>query len=64
MDTPTILVIEDDLDDQEIIKMLIQGNQLPRCKIEFCKDGNHALRYLSTSDRKPELIISDVNMPE
>lgn len=58
-----IIVIEDDADDQqlldEIFKRLNYSNE-----IVFFTDGHEALKYLTKSDIKPFLILSDINMPK
>ena len=61
--TGPIIIIEDDLDDQEILaevfKVLGYKNE-----IIFFADGELALDYLITTDIKPFIIFSDINMPK
>jgi CheY-like chemotaxis protein len=58
-----IIIIEDDIDDQEILsqvfKELNYGNELV-----FFGDGQQALEYLTDTDTKPFLILSDINLPK
>jgi CheY-like chemotaxis protein len=58
-----IIVIEDDLDDQLLLKIIFEklnyGNE-----IIFFSDGNTALDYLDRTDQQPFLILSDINMPK
>lgn len=58
-----IIVIEDDADDQqlidEIFKRLAYINE-----IVYFSDGYEALEYLTKTDVKPFLILSDINMPK
>lgn len=61
--TGSIIVIEDDRDDQknleEIFKELNYENE-----ILFFGDGELALDYLTKSSVEPFLILSDINMPK
>lgn len=58
-----IIIIEDDTDDQETLMDIF--NELGyKNKIIYFTDGQEALEYLTTSDRKPFLILSDINMPK
>lgn len=58
-----IIVIEDDLDDQFILKDIF--NKLNyKNDIIFFNDGNVALDYLNQTDIQPFLILSDINMPK
>lgn len=58
-----IIVIEDDMDDQCLLKDIFHklgyGNE-----ITFFTDGNKALEYLNRTDVQPFLILSDINMPK
>ena len=58
-----IIIIEDDTDDQyflvEIFRKLNYQN-----KVLFFFDGEEALDYINTSDERPFLILSDINMPK
>lgn len=57
-----LIVIEDDPDDQEMIKRVLSKLDLPN-EQKFFADGEQALKYLEGSSEKPFLIISDINMP-
>jgi CheY-like chemotaxis protein len=57
-----LIVIEDDPDDQEMIKRVLSKLGLPN-EQKFFADGEQALKYLESSSEKPFLIISDINMP-
>ena len=58
-----IIVIEDDDDDQllltEVFKELNYSNE-----IMFFTDGLSALAFLTSGDRNPFLILSDINLPK
>ena len=57
-----ILIVEDDPDDQDILKSVCAeigvGDQLL-----FFSNGNKVLEYLNTTTQKPLLILCDINMP-
>jgi CheY-like chemotaxis protein len=58
-----IVVIEDDEDDRDILKVVFEelnyGNE-----IVFFEDGEKALEYLHDDKIYPFLIISDINLPK
>ncbi len=58
-----IIIIEDDKDDQDILKDIFKkldhGNE-----IIFFADGEDALVYLNKPSILPFLILSDINMPK
>ena len=58
----TIIVIEDDLDDQLLLKEAFETLGYPN-NILYFTDGYEALKLIESSDIKPFLILSDVNMP-
>lgn len=58
-----IIVIEDDEDDQHLLKEIFQTLSYPNEVIYF-SDGEHALQYLTKTESKPFLILSDINMPK
>jgi len=58
-----IIVIEDDSDDQEMLKEIFERLGYEN-KIVFFEDGNAALDYLNQTDTVPFLVLSDVNMPK
>ena len=58
-----IVIIEDDQDDQDLVKEILKElNYLNEC-ID-CGNGKLALDYLTTSNIRPFLILSDINMPQ
>lgn len=58
-----IIIIEDDHEDQEIFSEVLNELNFPN-EIMFFSDGEKALDYLISSDVKPFLILSDINMPK
>ena len=58
-----VIIIEDDVDDQEILKDVF--NKLGyENEIRFFNDGQLALDYLNGTEVIPFLILSDINMPK
>jgi len=58
-----IVIIEDDADDQEIIKSLC--GEIGICGgLQFYSDGSEALDFLRTTTIKPFIILCDINMPK
>lgn len=57
-----IISIEDDVDDQFLIKSVIQELDIPN-ELLFFSNGVEALLYLETVRVQPFLIICDINMP-
>ena len=58
-----VIIIEDDLDDQEILKEIFQKLAYPN-EVIFFADGQAALDYLMKPGILPFLILSDINMPK
>jgi CheY-like chemotaxis protein len=58
-----IVIIEDDLDDQDILKMVLEKIELTN-KVQFFDNALDALSYLSNPENNPFIIISDINMPK
>ena len=58
-----IIIIEDDKDDQDMLKDVFEelGNQN---KVIFFSDGEQALEYLCAKTVEPFIIFSDINMPK
>ena len=57
-----VIVIEDDKDDREILRMVFKKLAYSNEVIYF-NDGDDALEYLEKLSIKPFLILSDINMP-
>jgi CheY-like chemotaxis protein len=58
-----IVIIEDDLDDQELLDGIFKKLNYEN-EIIFISDGDKALEFLVSSDIRPFLILSDVNLPK
>jgi CheY-like chemotaxis protein len=58
-----IIIIEDDTDDQELLKAVFANLKYPN-ELMFFQDGQKALDYLNGSNLNPFLILSDINMPK
>lgn len=57
-----IIIVEDDHDDQEMIREVLGELRVPNI-LYFFNSCNAALHYLSTTIEHPFLIISDINIP-
>lgn len=60
--TGPIIIIDDDLDDQDLLRELFTELNLQN-EVLFFPDGESALEYLTNPTIRPFLIISDVKMP-
>ena len=60
--TGPIIIIDDDLDDQDLLRELFAELKLDN-EVRFFPEGETALDYLSNPAIRPFLIISDVKMP-
>ena len=58
---PLILFIEDNKDIQTYIKLMLEYNEY---RVIIANHGKEGLKVLSESSEVPDLIISDINMPE
>lgn len=58
-----IVIIEDDLDDQEVLKDVFTELKYKN-EVIFFTDGEKALDYLTDTPVKPFIIFSDINMPK
>ncbi|MFX0027414.1 MAG: PleD family two-component system response regulator [Candidatus Hermodarchaeota archaeon] len=58
---PLILIVEDNIDLLYAIKLNLESNNF---KVITAKNGKNALNILSNLDQVPEIIISDIMMPE
>lgn len=57
-----IVSVEDDADDQYLIRQVIQELGIPN-QLIFFSNGQDALNYLEITVEKPFLILCDINMP-
>lgn len=57
-----IISIEDDVDDQFLIKNIIEELDIKN-EVIFFENGMQALMYLETTQEQPFVIICDINMP-
>ncbi|TDE10254.1 response regulator [Dyadobacter psychrotolerans] len=57
-----IIAIEDDTDDQFLLKTAISELGIPN-RLVFFENGLEALLYLETTQEQPFLILCDINMP-
>ncbi len=57
-----IIILEDDMDDQEIMREVLEDLQVPY-RIDFYVQAKDLLDYLYTTKETPFLILSDVNLP-
>lgn len=58
-----IVIIEDDADDQELLKNVFSELEYKN-KVIFFEDGEEALDYLKDTAIEPFIIFSDINMPK
>lgn len=58
-ETKTVVVVDDDLDNLNIIKTKLEAHQM---KVITARDGDQALRLIREGN--PDLIIMDVMMPK
>ena len=60
-----ILLVEDDVDDQELLREVFHSIEPPVPELRFVNSGNQLLTYLEEvkDDRLPCLILLDYNMP-
>lgn len=57
-----IIIVEDDHDDQEVLKEVFEELEVPNL-LRFFSTSVEALDYLLTTIERPFLIISDINVP-
>lgn len=62
MRTGPIITIEDDEDDQFLIRRAVQELAIPN-ELRFFSNGVEALHYLEVTAEKPFIILCDMNMP-
>ena len=62
MPQPSLLLVEDDADDQRIFQWALKKSGLP-VDVRVARDGEQAIRFLSRSLTRPFLILSDIHLP-
>ena len=62
MDTIDVFLVEDNPADVLLVRVALSQVPFP-VKLEVAKDGEQALKMLSSPDFEPRLIILDLNMP-
>ena len=58
----TIFLVDDDIDDQEVFEYVMKKVS-PGAKLEFARDGIHALERINEGSFDPDVIFLDINMP-
>jgi CheY-like chemotaxis protein len=59
----SIIIIEDDKDDQELMADVLKDLDYKN-EVLFFGDGEQALTYLTTNSVEPFIVFSDINMPK
>jgi len=59
----SIVIIDDDIDDREILQEIFKELNLPN-EIRFFTSAQHALEFLAQPQANPFLIISDLHLQE
>ena len=59
---PPIIIVEDDVDDQHILKEILNDIGVDR-ELVFFDNCDKAFAHLMSIKQKPFLIISDINIP-
>jgi CheY-like chemotaxis protein len=62
MDQQPIVIIEDDQDDQEVLREVLTELQVSN-PLHFFDDCEKAFQFLLTSIKNPFLILCDINLP-
>ena len=57
-----IIIIEDDPDDQEVLKQVVEELQIKN-PLRFFSRSTDVIHYLVATLEKPFLILSDINLP-
>jgi two-component SAPR family response regulator len=57
-----IIIVEDDMDDQEILREVFEELKIPNI-LRFFDSCKKVFDYLVTTIERPFLIISDINLP-
>lgn len=61
--TLSILLVEDDPDDIELMHDALKDNNIA-FSLDTIKQGDAVLPYLATANRRPDVIILDLNLPK
>ena len=59
---PTLLLVEDDADDQRIFQWAVRKSGLS-VSVRLARDGDAAIRFLSGSPERLFLVLSDIHLP-
>lgn len=63
MEQPIILLVEDDQNDEELVRRTMRKRGLENC-ITVAHNGREALDFLFETDTPPHLILLDLKMPK
>ncbi|MEO5967896.1 MAG: response regulator [Ferruginibacter sp.] len=58
-----ILLIEDDVDDIELLELALNGNNV-KYTLDVVMEGDLVYPYMNKSEKLPEIIILDFNLPK
>lgn len=61
--TPLLIIADDDLDDQVLVKDALQEQGISIDNTIFVDDGQELLETLATLKPRPTIILLDLNMP-
>jgi Response regulators consisting of a CheY-like receiver domain and a winged-helix DNA-binding domain len=61
--SPLLIIADDDLDDQVLVKDVLQEHQISLENTIFVNDGQELLDTLSLITPQPTIILLDLNMP-
>jgi two-component system response regulator len=61
--TPLLIIADDDLDDQLLVKDVLQEHGIDADSTIFVGDGQELIDTLSTIKPQPTIILLDLNMP-
>ena len=57
---PKVLVVEDEVHIQKLIKLILEKNKF---EVDTVGSGEDALQYLESAEVKPDLVLLDIMMP-
>ena len=60
MNTPVLLLVEDDPDDQRLLRHALRASPL---EVDVTADAASAVAYLDRMKRRPFLVLSDIHLP-